>query len=360
MGIPFEKLAIPVWEGTTPARVERAPCALGDPDAGGCLIDPPVVLSPMAAVTNPPFRLLCREMGAGMVVTEMINARLLVENGPEACKWLDLRPEEHPVSVQLYGKDPETLAAAARIVEQEGANAVDLNMGCPMKKVTSSGYGAALLEDPGKVYEIFSAMSEAVAIPVTGKMRAGWEESSAVEVALEMERAGAAGITIHGRTRSEGYNGHADLQVIRDLVESVQIPVIGNGDVRDHITARRMFSITGCAAVMVARGALGNPWVFREIAADLAGEPVPERPSPTEKAALIGRHVDLYVETFGEKLATLELRKHLLWYFRGTSAERVLRSMLSGIDSRAAIDEAIAAAVEVCDRDLVNGALERA
>ncbi len=355
MGIPFEKLAPPRWEGTTPDRVERGPCVLG-PD---CVIDPPVVLSPMAAVTNPPFRLLCREMGAGMVVTEMINARLLVQNGPEACKWLDLRPEEHPVGVQLYGKDPETLAAAAKIVEQEGANAVDLNMGCPMKKVTSSGYGAALLEDPGRVHEIFAAMSGAVSIPVTGKMRAGWEESSAIDVAIVMERAGAAGLTIHGRTRGEGYDGHADLEVIRELVEAVSIPVIGNGDVRDYISARRMFSITGCAAVMVARGALGNPWVFSEIAADLAGEPIPERPTPEQKAKLIGRHVDLYIEAFGEKLATLELRKHLLWYFRGTSAEKILRRMLSGIDSREAIDQAVSCAVEACDRDLVRGALER-
>lgn len=355
MGIPFEKLAPPRWEGTTPDRVERGPCTLGP----GCVIDPPVVLSPMAAVTNPPFRLLCRELGAGMVVTEMINARLLVQNGPEECKWLDLRPEEHPVGVQLYGNDPETLAAATKIVEQEGANAVDLNMGCPMKKVTSNGCGAALLEDPGRVHEIFSAMSEAVNIPVTGKMRAGWEESCAVSVAVEMERAGAAGLTIHGRTRSEGYDGHADLDVIRELVEAVSIPVIGNGDVRDHISARRMFSITGCAAVMVARGALGNPWVFAEIAADLAGEEIPARPSPEQKAALIGRHIDLYVATFGEKLATLELRKHLLWYFRGTSAEKVLRRMLSGINSREAIDEAVASAVAACDRDLVRGALER-
>lgn len=341
MGIPFEKLAIPKWEGTTPDRVTREACVLS-PE---CVIDPPVVLSPMAAVTNPPFRMICRELGAGLVVTEMIHADGLVRGDKRSMEMLDLRPSERPVSVQLYGKDPQVLAQAAQIVQQAGAASVDLNMGCPMRKVVSSGHGAALLKRPDLVYEIFEAMSRAVDIPVTGKIRAGWEDSSALEVGQAMQAAGAAAVTIHGRTRCDFYDGHADLGVIRELVQALKIPVIGNGDVRDYVTARRMFSVTGCAAVMVARGALGNPWVFSQIAADLRGEPVPAEPSVDERRRVIMRHVGLYVETYGEQLACQQLRKHLLWYFRQTPGELVLRRAMNQLVSQAQVIDAVDAAL---------------
>jgi nifR3 family TIM-barrel protein len=342
MGIPFEKLKPPVWGGEVPDRVAREPMRLGP----NCIVDPPVVLAPMAAVTNPPFRRICREMGAGLVVTEMIYGKGLAEGQPKSMEMLDIRPEEHPVCVQIYGKDPAELAEAARVVEAAGADAVDLNMGCPMRKVVSSGHGAALLRTPGKVEEIFRAMTEAVSIPVTGKIRAGWEDANAIDVARAIEAGGGAAVTIHGRTRSEKYDGHVDLAIVRELKKSVGIHVIGNGDVADWVSARRMFALTGCDAVMVARGCLGNPWAFTEIAADLRGDPVPDRPTPADKARVLGRHVDLYIETFGEELTAKQIRKHLLWYFRGGPGESVLRSLLRGIETRSDIDRAVDAACE--------------
>ncbi|MFU8804527.1 MAG: tRNA dihydrouridine synthase DusB [Bradymonadaceae bacterium] len=341
MGIAFEKLAPPRWGGQIPGPIKRGPLVLG-PE---CVIDPPVILSPMAAVTNAPFRLLCRELGAGLVVTEMVNAVGLASGSKKTVAMLDIRKEESPLCVQIFGKDPVAMADAAQVAKELGARAVDVNMGCPMKKVVKSGHGAALLQNPQLVYEIFHAMSSAVSIPVTGKTRAGWEDSDAVDVARAMADGGASAVTIHGRTRSAMYDGHVDLAVIRELKQAVNIKVIGNGDVCDWISARRMFDVTGCDAVMVARGCLGNPWVFREIAADLRGEPVPGPPTLDERRTLLRRHVALYVAANGEVRTCLEIRKHLLWYFRGTPAEKTLRTMLRGLecvdDIHAAIDVAI-------------------
>ena len=346
MGLTDEQLQIPKWDGPVPEPVQRGPLRLGE----SLVAEIPVVLSPMAAVTNAPFRMICRELGAGMVVTEMIYSLGLVHGDKRSNSLLDIRPDEHPVSVQLYGKDPEILARAAQIVQEAGADAVDLNMGCPMRKVVSSGHGAALLKDPSKVFDIFNAMVQAVDIPVTGKIRAGWEDSNAVEVARAMEDAGAAAVTIHGRTRCEMYSGHADLAVIRQLKESVtDLKVIGNGDVRDWQSARRMFSITGCDAVMVARGCLGNPWVFQEIKADLEGRDIPAAPNAIERSRVLRRHVDLYEDTFGETLTTRQIRKHLVWYFRGTVAEAPLRARLKDIQKRSDIDEAIDVACEMLE-----------
>lgn len=341
MGIPFEKLEPPKWGGEVPDRVDWKPLQLGS----DCVVDPPVILSPMAAVTNPPFRKLCREMGAGLVVTEMVSDRGLVDGAERTLAMVDLEDDEAPVGVQLYGKEPEMMAEAAKIAVSMGADLVDVNMGCPMRKVVSSGHGAALLRQPDRVREIFAAMSEAVDAPVTGKTRAGWENTDAIEIARAMEAGGAAALTIHGRTRSEGYDGHVDLAVISELVELVDMPVIGNGDVCDWQSSRRMFHTTGCDGVMVARGALGNPWVFREIAADLRGESVPGRPTPDERRAMIMGHVELYVDSFGVERTCYEIRKHLLWYFRGTPGEKVLRRRLPGLETIADIESAIDAAV---------------
>jgi tRNA-dihydrouridine synthase B len=347
VSIPYDKLEPPTWGGPVPEPVDRDPFTLGD-----VVVDPPVVLSPMAAVTNPPYRMICREMGAGLVVTEMIHARGLADGNEHCLEMLDIRPSEHPVCVQIYGKNPDEMAAGAQVVEEAGADAVDVNMGCPMRKVVSSGHGAALLQQPEKVRRIFDAMSSAVDIPVTGKIRAGWEDANAIDVGRAMADGGAVSVTIHGRTRSEKYDGHADLAVIRRLVEAVDdLAVVGNGDVKDWISARRMFSVTGCAGVMVARGALGNPWVFRELAADLRGDPVPDPPTLEEKRRTIMHHMDLYIETFGEDQTARECRKHLLWYFRGTPGEKLLRRRLADIDDRGDIEAAVAAACEACRGD---------
>ncbi len=342
MGIPFEQLKPPKWGGEVPGPVDCGPLQLG----ANCVIDPPVICSPMAAVTNAPFRKLCRRMGAGLVITEMVSDRGLVHGSERSMAMVDLQPDEAPVGVQLFGKDPRMMARAARVAEQMGADLVDVNMGCPMRKVVSSGHGAALLRQPERVQDIFAAMSEAVDIPVTGKTRAGWEQTDAIAVAEAMQEGGAAALTIHGRTRGEMYDGHADLAIIARLVKSVDMAVIGNGDVCDWTSARRMFHTTGCDGVMVARGALGNPWVFREIRADLAGEPIPERPTSDERRALIWEHVETYVASFGVDQTCREIRKHLLWYFRDTPGEKVLRRRLSTMTTLRDVEAGIDAAVE--------------
>ncbi len=315
---------------------------------GDIVCDPPVVLAPMAAVTNPPFRLLCREMGAGLVVTEMISAEGLAHKGRKTLQMLDIREDEHPVSVQIFGRHPELMARAAEVIQDAGADMVDINMGCPMRKVVSSGHGAALLKRPDHIYAIIKAMADAVDIPVTAKIRAGWEDTNAVEVAQAIEAAGGAAVTIHGRTRAEMFEGHPDLAAIAALKRHVGIPVIGNGDVRDVESARAMMAETGCDGVMIARGCMGYPWVFRELAAAFQGAPVPAEPTLEERRDVVTRHAALYVETYGEVRSVLELRKHLLWYFRDTPAEGVLKRRLAGLTSMADVYATIDAAAEAC------------
>ncbi len=276
----------------------------------------------------------------------MVHAQRLIDGHEWTLGMVDLQPDEHPVGVQLCGSEPETMARAAEVAESMGADVVDVNMGCPMRKVVSQGRGAALLAEPDRVRAIFEAMSDAVDVPVTGKTRAGWKDTDATALAEAMELGGAAALTIHGRTRSEGYDGHVDLAVIAEIVRSVDIAVIGNGDVCDYKSARRMFDTTGCDGVMVARGALGNPWVFREIAADMRGEPIPDRPSPENRRAMVMRHVELYVENFGVKRTCLEIRKHLLWYFRDTPGEKILRRRLADLETIADVENAVDAALE--------------
>lgn len=317
---------------------------------GSVVCDPPVVLAPMAAVTNPPFRIICREMGAGLVVTEMISARGLAGGDRRSLAMLDVRPDEHPVCVQIFGADPSAMAAAAQVVERAGADMVDINLGCPMKKVVKSGYGAALLKQPGEVERVIRAMAEAVSIPVTAKIRAGWESANAVEVARAVEAGGGAALTVHARTRADMFEGHPDLDVISELVRSVSIPIIGNGDVRDVASATGMMRMTGCQGVMVARGCMGYPWVFREIKAAFMDEPVPEAPSLIERRALLGRHIALYAETYGEKLTCLQIRKHLLWYFRDTPGEVVLKSRLAALSALSEVFGAVDDAVWACEQ----------
>jgi len=317
---------------------------------GGIQSAPPVVLAPMAAITNPPFRLLCRELGAGLVVTEMFAAKELQKTNEKTRQKLDIREDEHPVSVQIFGKNPSIMARAAEVIAWSGADMVDINMGCPMRKVVGSGHGAALLRDPKKIYEIVRTMAEAVDIPVTAKIRAGWEDTNATDVAKAIEDAGGAAITIHGRTREDMFEGHPDLEVIGSLKRAVSIPIIGNGDVRDVASAQNMFAKTGCDGVMIARGCMGYPWVFRELAAAFSQKPIPEEPTLEERRDLILRHVELYVETYGVKRTTLEIRKHLLWYFKNTPGETALKRLLQGLSDVSAIHSAIDAAVEACQQ----------
>lgn len=300
---------------------------------GNLTLPAPLILAPMAAVTNPPFRKLCREEGAALVMTEMVSARGIIDNDPRSWRFVDLQPDEHPVSVQLFGAEPAEMAQAAALLQRAGADAVDINMGCPMKKIVRTGKGAALLREPQRAADIVRQMCRAVDIPVTVKMRAGWEETSAVDFALVMQDAGAAAITIHGRTRSDMYNTHADLGVIADVKRALSIPVIGNGDVKCPESAERMFRETGCDAVMVARGCLGNPWVFREIRSWLDGNTQRVERTPEIVAAMILRHFDHYLECFGEIKTCLDFRKHALWYFRDSAGEDHLRDHMIALSS---------------------------
>jgi nifR3 family TIM-barrel protein len=302
----------------------------------------------MAAITNPPFRLLCREMGAGMVVTEMFAAQQLASRKKRNRELLDIREDEHPVSVQLLGHRIDEMVRAAINVEESGADMVDINMGCPMRKVVHSGNGAALLRHPKAIYELIKAMTEAVSIPITAKIRMGWEDSVATDIAKAIEDAGGAAIAIHGRTRSDMFEGHPDLDGIAEVKRAVSIPVIGNGDVVDADSAQRMLSQTGCDGVMVARGCMGNPWAFREIAASFQGLPLPPEPALEERREVVLRHVHLYADTYGEFKTCREIRKHLLWYFKDTPAEAVLKQHMQRLESISAVEEAIEAGVNAC------------
>ena len=303
-------------------------------------IDSPLVLAPMAAVTNAAYRALCREQGAGLVVTEMVSARGVVAGDERTWRFVDLQPGESPVAVQLFGCDPDLLAEAARRVVERGADAVDVNMGCPMKKVVRTGRGAALLREPAKIEAIMRAMSDAVDVPVTAKIRAGWETSNAVDVARAIEAGGGAGVAIHGRTRSDMYEHHVDLDVIAEVVDAVDITVIGNGDIRDVPSAARMRD-TGCQGLMVARGCLGNPWIFAELTAWLDGRDETVERTPDRVLGMMLRHFDLYVQAFGETKSCLDFRKHALWYLKGTPGEAVLRRRMRGLDSVEAVRTAL-------------------
>lgn len=313
---------------------------------GSISLSTPLVLAPMAGATNPPFRKLCREMGAGMVVTEMVSAKGICHGDARTWSLVDIQPDEHPVSVQLFGCEPDELAEAARRVVEAGADSVDVNMGCPMKKVVATGRGAALLKEPRRVEAIARAMSDAVDVPITAKIRAGWESANAVEVGRALEQGGAAAVTIHGRTRSAMYEHHVDLDAIAELKQAVGIAVIGNGDVRDRQSCDRMMAATGCDGVMVARGCLGRPWVFADLASHLVGDgrSVPD-PDPDALGAVVLRHLALYVDSFGERRTCLEFRKHALWYFRGGAGEEVIKARVRAMDSAAAIADAVRAAV---------------
>ena len=312
---------------------------------GTLQFDTPLVLAPMAGATNAPYRKLCVEQGAGLVVTEMVSAKGIINDDPKTWSLVDIQPDEHPVAVQLFGCDPAELAEAAQRMEAMGADAVDVNMGCPMQKVVKTGRGAALLKDPNKIEAIARAMSDAVSIPVTAKIRAGWEDANAVEVGRALEQGGAAGVTIHGRTRSDMYEHHVDLEIIRELKAAVGITVIANGDVKDRASCARMFETTGCDAVMIARGCLGNPWIFADLKAFLRDDAQPAARQPDDIGRMVHRHLELYVDSFGDRRTCLEFRKHALWYFRDTPGRDVLRARMNRMTEIDAVREAIDAAV---------------
>jgi nifR3 family TIM-barrel protein len=313
-------------------------------------------LAPLAGVSDRPFRTICREMGASFAYTEMVSAHGLLHGKVQTLAYLDRDPAEVPFAVQIFASEPEALARGAVVAVEEGAGMIDVNMACPVKKVCGTGAGAALARDPAAVGAAVAAIVAAVpGIPVTIKIRAGWEEGAinCVEVARAAEGAGAAAVALHGRTRSQGYSGKARWELIRLVKEAVGIPVLGSGDVWTAADALRMRAETGCDAVLVARGACGNPWIFRELKAAERGEPAPPPPTRDEWVEVVMRHVTLQIEhrarqrphqaaAAQEEQAVRELRRHLLWYSRGRRGGVAFRrggtSVKSAAEVRALIE----------------------
>lgn len=296
---------------------------------GNVEIENQLVLAPMAGITNEAFRSICKEMGAGLVVCEMISDKALSFHNAKTIKMTGVSQNEHPLSMQIFGADKETLVYAAKwIYENTDADIIDINMGCPVNKVAKrAGAGSSLLRDPNKLYEITKAVVEATPLPVTVKIRIGWDENNinAVENAKMIEKAGACAIAVHGRTRAQMYSGHANLDVIKDVVEAVNIPVVGNGDIVDGPSALHMLEYTGCKAIMIGRGALGNPWIFKEINAYFAGEEF-KRPSKEEIYNMIVDQYERLLKLKGERLALLEMRSHVGWYLKGMQGSAQIKN----------------------------------
>lgn len=278
----------------------------------------PLLLAPLSGISNLPFRLLAKEQGCAMVFTEMISAEGLIRHRKDWERFLRSCPEERPLAVQIFGSRPETMAEAAKIVEDHGADVLNINMGCPVRKVVQSGAGAALLKNPELAKKIIQSVRKTISIPLTIKIRLGWDGKNMnfLEVAKMAEDCGVEALVLHGRTRAQGYDFKADWEAIARAKENLRIPVIGNGDLTSPQAIIKFFNQTGCPGAMIGRGALGNPWIFRQALNMLQGRQ-PEAPSLKEKEATILRHLKMIVEMRGEVHGGKEFRKHLIWYTRG-------------------------------------------
>ena len=302
---------------------------------GDTLLDNNVFLAPMAGVTDLPFRLLCREQGAGMSVTEMVSAKAILYKNKNTKELLAVDPAEGPVSVQLFGSDPEIMAAIAAQIEDGPYVAIDVNMGCPVPKIVNNHEGSALMKDPAQAEKVLTAMVKAVKKPVTVKIRKGFNEESAnaVEIAKILEDCGVAAIAVHGRTRAQFYSGKADWDIIRQVKEAVSIPVIGNGDVVDAASAEALVEQTGCDGIMIGRGAEGNPWIFKQILHYRETGETLAKPTQHEVKEMMLRHARMQVEYKGGAIGIREMRKHVAWYTAGFPHSAKLRAAINQVES---------------------------
>ena len=304
----------------------------------------PLALAPMAGITDLPFRLICRRLDCGMTVSEMVSAKGLLYKNVKTTEMLRIDDGERPTAIQLFGSVPEELAEAARMVEASGADMIDFNMGCPVPKIVNNGEGSALMKQPQLAHDILAAMVKAVKIPVTVKFRAGWDDSSrnAVEIAKAVEAAGVSAVAVHGRTRQQFYEGKADWGIIAEVKQAVKVPVFGNGDIFTVEDGLRMLAETGVDGLMIGRGADGNPWIFRELAAVLRGEERPAAPSLQERLAQAAEHLDMLIDYKGEHISVKEMRRHISAYLKGLPHAAEFRGRFHKVDTREQFMELLA------------------
>ena len=319
---------------------------------GNIELSAPLALAPMAGITDLPFRLICRRLGCGMTVSEMVSAKGLLYKNVKTTEMLRIDDGERPTAIQLFGSVPAELAEAARMVEASGADMIDFNMGCPVPKIVNNGEGSALMKNPQLAHDILAAMVNAVKIPVTVKFRAGWDDANrnAVEIARAVEAAGVSAVAVHGRTRQQFYEGKADWSIIADVKQAVKVPVFGNGDIFTVADGLRMLEQTGCDGLMIGRGADGNPWLFTALAAALRGEPLPQSPSLKERLAQAAEHLEMLIAYKNEVVAVKEMRRHISAYLKGMPHAAEFRGRFHKVDTQEQFSELLAEYSECAHR----------